>query len=89
MLKISKKHGIDLLESIAAISNQPAKIAGLTAGNIAIDNPADCIIVEPNETWQLSKSTVNSKGKNSPYLNQTLTGRCLQTIIDGQLVDLD
>ena len=87
LLKLSKTHNISLLESLASITNKPAKIAGLTAGSITIDKPADCIIVDLNEIWELSSDTINSKGKNSPYFDQLLTGRCLQTIIDGRLIN--
>lgn len=86
MLKISKEYDINLLQSLAPITTNPAKIAGLKAGEIAKNHAADCIIVNPNETWNLCSKTINSRGKNSPYLDQTLTGRCLQTIIDGRLI---
>ena len=86
ILKVSQEHNIPLLKLLACVTFNPATIAGIKTGEIKQDYPADCIIVDPNKTWKLQKTDILSEGKNSPYIGESLTGKCIETIVNGALM---
>lgn len=63
---------------MAAIGQQHA---GLSAGAAA-----DVIIVDAQAARHLSETNIHSRGKNTPFINSTLAGEVLHTIVDGQLL---
>ena len=40
----------------------------------------------PKEKWKLTPDTLKSKSHNSPFLNQTMTGLVVATLVAGRLV---
>lgn len=62
-------------ELVEKVCTNPAKIAG-------IDDYADiggAIVIDPKAAWTVSKDTMYSQGKNTPFIDQTLTGRVVET----------
>ncbi|MFC0820630.1 dihydroorotase [Moraxella marmotae] len=63
---------------IEKICLNPAKIAG-------IDNYqaiGGAVLVDPHKTWTVSKDTMKSAGKNTPFIGRTLTGGVTQVFFD-------
>ena len=85
-LKLSAQTGLPLIDVIALVTCKPAQLLNLNAGSLSVDSPADICIFDPQQEWQLSADTLQSEGKNTPYLNQTLTGRTTHTFVAGELV---
>lgn len=85
ILKVGKENNIALQDLFATVTNKPAEIAGLDSGKINKGSIADCIIVDGNKSWSLATQTL-SQGRNSPYLEEALTGQCIKTIINGNLI---
>ena len=57
----------------------PAKIAGIEAGYERIGG---AVVVDPNFDWQVTADTMHSNGKNTPFFNQQLQGRVVETFFD-------
>ena len=86
LFKLNDCFNIDFDTLLKAMTINPARIAGISAGELSIGSAADCIIVDPNAEWTFQTSDILSQGKNTPYLGQSVKGRCLHTIIDGRLI---
>ncbi|MGR9117507.1 MAG: dihydroorotase, partial [Gammaproteobacteria bacterium] len=86
MLKLVNENVIGLDQGIAAISVNPAKILGLERGSLKPGCVADICIFDPDRTWQVDPDTWHSKGLNTPYWGQTLTGRVLYTVQSGKII---
>jgi dihydroorotase len=64
----------------AAASTPAGRARGLTEGA-----PADLVVFDRADTWQVTPESLRSKGKNSPLLGRDLAGRVLLTIAGGRL----
>lgn len=73
----------DLVERLAW---RPAEIFGLPVNHFAPGDPADFVLFDPDESWVVSPENLRSKGKNTPLLGQSLTGRVMLTAVDGVIV---
>ena len=49
-----------------------------------INQKANMVIVDPNETWIYESSV--SKSNNSPFLNREMIGKVIMTFAKGKLV---
>ncbi len=84
-LKWARETGVPLLQALDLITCRPARILGTQAGVLAVGRPADLCIFDPEATWTVSRHTLHSLGKNSPFLGRELSGQVCYTIIDGHL----
>jgi dihydroorotase len=50
---------------------------------------ADICIFDEAEDWQLSEDSINSHGKNTPFLGWNFQGRVKYTVIKGRLLFSD
>jgi len=84
-LQLVQEGFLTLNEALRALSYNPAKAMSLNVGNLTIGNCADVILLDKNakftagDNWQ-------SKGRNCPFLGQTLSGLVKNVIIDGNIV---
>jgi dihydroorotase len=65
---------------------RPAEIFKLPHCRFAPGDPADFCLFDPEESWVVTTETLRSKGKNTPLLGQSLTGRVMLTVVDGHVV---
>jgi dihydroorotase len=70
---------------LSLLSTQPAAILGINAGVLAADRPADICIYDPNHDWQLEKTAMLSRGRNTPFEGWSFEGKVRYTIIGGDL----
>lgn len=61
---------------VEKIASNPARIAGIEQQWRAIGG---AVLVDPNQTWQVTPDAMHSAGKNTPFIDSTLTGRVQQT----------
>ncbi|MEA3291970.1 MAG: dihydroorotase [Pseudomonadota bacterium] len=85
-LRLVREELLTLPRAIAALTSNPAQIAGLEAGRIAIGDPADLCIFDPDAQWTLTEEDMLSRGRNTPFLGSELTGRVMCTLVDGRIV---
>ena len=84
-LTTGKQTQMPLASTIALLTYGPAQILNIDAGEISVGHRADICIFDRDEQWILNKDTINSAGKNSPFLGDTLTGKVKQVICGGKL----
>ena len=77
---------LSLNEAIRLVTQAPADILGIPAGNLHAGECADICVVDPKCRWIVSSSSLRSRGKNSPLLGNELKGRVTHTIVGGKLV---
>jgi len=85
-----KKRKIKNLESwiLSWFCERPARFIGLDhlKGHIRVGAQCDLCIFDPNQSFQVTKATLNFKNKISPYIGMNLTGKVIQTILNAQTV---
>lgn len=86
LLKLVQEEGLDIMTAIASVTSTPSKILGIPTGTFQSDRPADLVIVDPEAIWTLSKNTMLSAGKNTPFDGWEFVGQVEQTIFQGRPV---
>ncbi|MFH1847984.1 MAG: dihydroorotase [Candidatus Omnitrophota bacterium] len=71
---------------ITKMSINPARILGLNKASLAQGKDADIVIIDPKREWTVTKETLESKSKNTPFLGRKLRGMAVATIVGGRLV---
>ncbi|HEY9889585.1 MAG TPA: amidohydrolase family protein, partial [Candidatus Obscuribacterales bacterium] len=66
------------LELVRALSQGPAQCLQLTAGRIAVGQPVEAVLFDPEAEWVVSAATLRSPARNTPFLHQTLHGQVRQ-----------
>jgi dihydroorotase len=80
------KPGILTLEDIVKLlSHTPAKLLGIPGGAIEEGGAADLCIVNINEDYRLTKVSMVSLGKNTPFIGQIMQGCVTHTMVNGRL----
>jgi dihydroorotase len=92
-LGVSLAHlDMPLGDVIAALSWKPAGIAGVADRHgrpIAVGEPANLAVFDPEVEWEVVPARLASKSRNTPYLGVTLRGRVVHTIFGGRPVVID
>lgn len=73
-------------QALLKITHSPASILGIPAGNLKVGAIADVVIYDPEIEWRVDSRVLLSQGKNTPFLNQSLTGKVSATFTSGELV---
>ncbi|MCQ8115937.1 dihydroorotase [Methylomonas rosea] len=85
-LALTQQHRIGLSQAIASLTCKPAQILGLATGVLTPGYAADVCIFDPQASWQVNRENWHSAGCNTPYWQQTLTGRVTLTLLAGKTV---
>ncbi len=86
VLDLVRKNELSPLELMRRLSTNPAKILRRPGGCLAIGEPADVTVLNPDVRWVYDPVKGYSKSRNSPWAGQTLEGRAMATIVGGRLV---
>jgi len=62
---------------LTRLISAPREILRLPVPELKVGEAANLTIFNLDETWTLKKETIKSRSKNSPYLNQEMTGKVL------------
>ena len=68
------------------MSTNPARILGIDKGDISAGHLADITIFDPKDTYEIHAADFAGKGKNMPFEGRKVTGRVVDTILDGRIV---
>ncbi|AUI71028.1 dihydroorotase [Companilactobacillus alimentarius] len=78
---------ISLEKLIDLMSTKPAQIFGLNnAGTITLNQKADFTIIDLDQDFTIAKADFLSKGKNSPFIGQSVFGKVEATYVNGKPV---
>ena len=69
------------------MATEPARLLNLpVGGSLALGTPADITIFDPNASWTVAPDEFVSKGRNTPFGGQSLTGRAVFTVVGGSII---
>ena len=77
---------LSLLDLLAKLTVNPARILGLPGGTLAQGAPADLVVFDLDVPWRISESALKSKSKNTPFDRRPVQGRVLRTVVSGETV---
>ncbi|NJM99622.1 MAG: dihydroorotase [Phormidesmis sp. RL_2_1] len=70
-----------------SLSQRPAQCLGLTPPSLQVNHPAEITLFDPKREWSATDETLHSLARNTPWLNQRLQGKVVDTIIPGHQYD--
>lgn len=82
-LEIYHNGHMSLLDILAKMTCNPARILGLNGGTLAKGSPADLCIFDPNVPYKIDPEKMVSLTKNTPFDGRPIQGRVLRTVVDG------
>lgn len=74
---------IDWSTAIERMSTAPARIAGIPGGTLAVGQPGDVVIIDPDVQWTVDESQFRSRSTSTPLAGHTLYGRVTHAIVGG------
>ena len=83
---------LEIKDVVALLSWNPARIARIDAEHgrpVAIGEPANICIFDPDLAWSVDLERLASKSINSPYVGRTLRGKIRHTIFKGTPTVID
>jgi dihydroorotase len=86
LTELVKPGALTLMEAVAKMSLNPARILGIDGGAIRKGAAADLTVIDPELRWIVDKRTFQSRSKNTPFDGWELTGCAVATIVEGQIV---
>ena len=72
--------------AIARITSDPARVAGLSAGNLSVGSNADLCIFNADAEWQVAAAALVSQGKHTPFIGYSLPATVQHTLVGGHIV---
>ncbi len=76
---------LTLPELVDRMSTRAARIFNLPGGTLAVGAPADVVVFDPAERWQVRPDRFHSKSRNTPYAGEELVGRAHLTVVRGRV----
>jgi len=71
---------------VEALSTRPARIAGIEPPALREGATAELVLIDPEARWVPGATPLQSKSRNTPFLQRELQGRVLMTLADGRVV---
>lgn len=85
-LRWAEEHKVPLMQALARITAEPARVLGLAAGTLTTGSAADICIFHLEQEWKVERRALKSQGKNSPWLGYDMRGRVRTTLVGGHVV---
>jgi dihydroorotase len=70
---------------VEAMSTLPAGILGINRGTLRPGAVADVTLIDPDVTWRVDATRLQSRSVNTPFDGWTLRGRAVATIVGGRV----
>lgn len=87
LINLVDKGHLSMIDMLAKLTVNPAKLYNLDRGYIKEDHRADLVIFHPYEEHKVT--SFSSKSWNSPFLGETMKGKVKLTISNGNIVYSD
>ena len=85
-LELYHNRHLGLLDLVRLMTLNPAQILRLPVGRLAVGAPADLVIFNLDQPWQICPDDFLSKSKNAPFDDRPVRGRVRLTIVDGRTI---
>jgi len=76
-------------ELISKMSANPARILGISGGCLTKGSPADIVIIDPAKEYIYSRDSIESRSKNSPFIDWKLKAKTVHLFLGGEMVMKD
>ncbi|MFA5161827.1 MAG: dihydroorotase [Elusimicrobiales bacterium] len=86
VMELIDKKIITWLRLAELMSHAPAKILGIAGGTLAKGAPADITVVDPAVKWIYAASGIESRSRNSPFVDKELCGLATEVFVGGKLM---
>ena len=74
---------LGLMEMIKLLTVSPRKIMGFDYDLLKEGKEAELVLFNEDEKWVFNRNDINSKSKNSPFIDAQLSGKVIHTISKG------
>jgi dihydroorotase len=86
-LKWAQDEGVALIDALAPVTSNAARIVGITkAGHLSPGARADVCIFDPQAWRQVTRESLISQGKNTPFIGLELPGQVRYTLVEGTVM---
>jgi dihydroorotase len=85
-LALYHRGDLGLLDLMARLTSNPARILRLPVGRLAPGAPADLVLFDPAQPWRICPDAFRSKSKNAPFDGHPVQGQVKRTIVDGRTI---
>ena len=85
----AEKKALSWPDLITKMSVNPARILSLRAPGLARGSAADIVVMDPEKEYVYKRSSIESKSKNSPFIDWKLKGRVGHVFVGGRHVMKD
>ncbi|MEX2643124.1 MAG: amidohydrolase family protein, partial [Acetobacterales bacterium] len=87
-ISLNLYHGgaMSLLDVLAKLTVNPARLLGLDCGRLARGAPADLVLFDLDRGWKIKDERLHSKSKNTPFDGRPVQGKVLLTVVGGRTV---
>ena len=84
-MKLEREQDLLLTDFISAMTQGAAEVLNIAIPQIAVGQKANLCIFNPSTSYVLERENIQSTGKNTPLIGQTLTGCVKTTIFEGRV----
>jgi dihydroorotase len=77
---------VPLIDVVAKLTLNPARIFGLPLPTLAVGAVADLLLLNLHTPWTLTEDSLHSSAKNTPFESMPLEGQVLATFCNGKQV---
>lgn len=90
-LALALVHGglLSVSRLVELMSCSPAQILGVPGGRLAVGDPADITVIDPERAFTFFAEKSYSKGKNTPFDGWSLRGKAILTLLAGRVTYSD
>jgi len=85
-LKWAAEAKVSLLDALARITSDPARVLRIGTGHLGVGQMADVCVFDPTAHVRVSPAWLRSQGKNTPFLGYELPGVVRCTLVAGHVV---
>lgn len=89
VMELVEKKILSWPDLIVKMSVSPARILKINKGSLKKGGPADIIIIDPGKEYIYKKESIESKSKNSPFINWRLKAKVTHAFVGGRLAMKD
>ncbi len=86
-LKWAEDNKLKISDAVKHITQGPANILGVEAGDLSVNASADICVFDPKQYWKIERKALLSQGKNTPFLGLELAGKVKYTLVNGHVVN--
>ena len=80
------QHNMPLNKTLAMVSDHPRRLFNLGAGQLAIGQMADMVLIDDKAEWTINSAQFASPSKNTPFDGTRVRGRVVKTFKNGKVV---